>query len=142
RYTYHGPGQRVVYLMLDLKQRGADVRGYVRNLENWVINTLDQIGINGERRDGRVGIWVGGSDGREEKIAAIGVRIRRWVSFHGIAINLDPDLAHFEGIVPCGIAEYGVTSIRQQGINMTMSELDQILRQTFGTVFDVGPADK
>jgi len=134
RTTWHGPGQRVAYVMLDLKERGSDVRGFVRDLENWVIATLAQFGITGERRDGRVGIWVTRGAG-EEKIAAIGVRVRRWVSYHGIAINLAPDLGHFAGIVPCGLAGFGVTSLRALGVEATMADLDRALRASFEDVF-------
>ncbi|NIZ01598.1 lipoyl(octanoyl) transferase LipB [Thalassospira lucentensis] len=135
QYTYHGPGQRTVYLMLDLKNRGRDVRAYVHNLEEWVIRTLSLLGVKGERRDGRVGIWVVRDDGREDKIAAIGVRVRRWVTFHGIAINVSPDLSHFGGIVPCGIAEHGVTSLADLGVDISMEELDRLLKQTFTEIF-------
>lgn len=140
-YTYHGPGQRVVYVMLDLKKRGRDVRKFVNTLEDWIITTLDQFNIRSERREGRVGVWVDrtepGGARREDKIAAIGIRIRRWVSFHGIAINVEPDLSHFEGIVPCGIAEpgLGVTSMVDLGLPITIDDLDPILKETFGTVF-------
>jgi lipoyl(octanoyl) transferase len=135
--TYHGPGQRVAYVMLDLKRRGGDVRAYVRDLEQWVIETLASFNVTGERREGRVGIWVDRGRGREDKIAAIGVRVRRWVSYHGVAINLEPDLSHFEGIVPCGISgqNYGVTSLVDLGIPATMAELDGALRTGFRTVF-------
>ena len=140
RYTYHGPGQRVAYVMLDLKNRGADVRCFVHDLEECVIRTLAQFTIKGERRDGRVGIWVrrgapANPASREDKIAAIGVRIRRWVSFHGIAINVEPDLEHFAGIVPCGINEHGVTSLWDQGITATMPEVDVALQSAFVEVF-------
>lgn len=136
-FTYHGPGQRVAYVMLDLKQRGGDVRAYVRNLEQWVIETLASFNVTGERRDGRVGIWVDRGNGREDKIAAIGVRVRRWVSYHGVAINLEPDLSHFDGIVPCGISGqgYGVTSLVDLGIPATMPDLDNALRAGFRKVF-------
>lgn len=139
QYTYHGPGQRVAYVMRDLKRRTAapDLRLYIFNLEEWIIRTLAVFNITGERREGRVGIWVVLPDGREAKIAAIGVRVRKWVAYHGIAINLDPDLSHFEGIVPCGLKEYGVTSLKQLGANITMAELDAALRQEWGNVFDV-----
>ena len=139
QYTYHGPGQRIAYVMLDLNQRGQDLRRYVRDLEEWVIKTLDRLNIRGERREGRVGIWV--ADGaREDKIAAIGVRVRRWVTFHGIAINVDPDLSHFGGIVPCGIHQtetqpFGVTSITKLGQLISLPELDVILKETFAEVF-------
>ena len=135
QYTYHGPGQRTVYLMLDLKRRGRDVRAYVHNLEEWVIRTLALLGITGERRDGRVGIWVAREGGREDKVAAIGVRVRRWVTFHGIAINVNPDLSHFGGIVPCGISNHGVTSLADLGVDISMAELDRLLKQTFVEVF-------
>lgn len=135
RYTYHGPGQRIAYVMLDLKRRGPDVRQFVRNLEGWVIATLDHFGVTGERRDGRVGIWVTGPDGAEEKIAAIGVRIRHWVTFHGLAINVDPDLEHFNGIIPCGIAGYGVTSLRRLGVTASLEDVDAVLHETFEAHF-------
>jgi lipoyl(octanoyl) transferase len=137
QFTYHGPGQRVCYVMLDLRQRGQDVRRYVHNLEDWVIRALDRFNVKGERRDDRVGIWVPRGPGREDKIAAIGVRIRRWISFHGIAINVEPDLGHFSGIVPCGIdaTRYGVTSLVDLGLPVTMTDLDVALRETFDEVF-------
>ncbi|RCK52278.1 hypothetical protein TH25_07080 [Thalassospira profundimaris] len=140
QYTYHGPGQRTAYLMMDLRKRGRDVRAYVHNLEEWIIRTLALAGVTGERRDGRVGIWVDRGNGREDKIAAIGVRVRRWVTFHGIAINLNPDLTHFGGIVPCGIAEHGVTSLKDLGIDLTMAQLDALLTQTFDDVFPLPSA--
>jgi lipoyl(octanoyl) transferase len=135
QYTYHGPGQRIAYVMLDLRQRGQDLRRYIHDLEAWIIQTLDAFDIKGERREGRVGIWVTRADGREDKIAAIGVRVRRWITFHGLSINLAPDLQHFEAIVPCGINQHGVTSITELGGQVTMAELDQVLRATFGMVF-------
>ena len=135
RYTYHGPGQRIVYVMLDLKRRGPDVRKFVRNLEAWITATLAALGIEGERREGRVGIWVAQPDGTEEKIAAIGVRIRHWVTYHGIAINVRPDLSHFNAIIPCGIAGYGVTSLEQLGTGASLDDVDARLLQTFGLVF-------
>lgn len=135
RFTWHGPGQRVAYVMLDLRQRGADVRAFVCDLESWIIATLARFGIKGERRTGRVGIWVVRPSGREEKIAAIGVRVRHWVSYHGIAINVAPDLAHFAGIVPCGIAEHGVTSMAALGQTPGMAAVDAALRQEFEAVF-------
>ena len=135
RYTYHGPGQRITYVMLDLRRRGPDVRQFVRNLEGWVIAVLNQFGVTGERRDGRVGIWVAGPDGTEEKIAAIGVRIRHWVTFHGIAINVNPELEHFNGIIPCGIAGYGVTSLSQLGVTASLEDVDAVLRKTFASHF-------
>ncbi len=143
QYTYHGPGQRVGYVMLDLKARGGDVRAFVRALEEWLIRTLARFNVKGERREGRIGIWVDrGPDGRggrrEDKIAALGVRVRRGVTFHGVSLNVDCDLSHFAGIVPCGIAEpaYGVTSLADLGILVSMPEVDMALeaafRETFG----------
>src|SRR5712672_476395 len=116
QYTYHGPGQRIAYVMLDLRKRGQDVRCYVHQLEEWIIRVLARFDVRGERRVGRVGIWVARPGGREEKIAAIGVRVRQWVTYHGVALNLDPDLDHYRGIVPCGIAEHGVTSLARLGV--------------------------
>jgi lipoyl(octanoyl) transferase len=142
QYTYHGPGQRVAYVMLDLNKRGRDVRKFVCALENWVIKTLAEFNVKGERRQGRVGVWVvrpdrKGPDGQpaEDKIAAIGVKLRKWVSFHGISINVEPDLAHFSGIVPCGISDHGVTSLVDLGLPVTMGDLDVALRQQFEVVF-------
>jgi len=137
QYTYHGPGQRVAYAMMDLQRRGGDLRGYVRNLEEWVIRALARFNVTGERREGRVGIWVDRGAGREDKIAAIGVRVRRWVTYHGIAINVEPDLSHFSGIVPCGIADenLGVTSLVDLGLPVTMEDLDNALMTTFDEVF-------
>jgi lipoyl(octanoyl) transferase len=135
QYTYHGPGQRVAYVMLDLQRRGPDLRAYIWRLEDWLIRTLSQFGVRAERRAGRVGIWVVKPDSTEAKIAAIGVRVRRWVSYHGIALNLDPELEHFAGIVPCGIRELGVTSLADLGLGISMAELDRVLRATFETVF-------
>ncbi|MCU0791016.1 MAG: lipoyl(octanoyl) transferase LipB, partial [Nitratireductor sp.] len=142
-YTYHGPGQRVAYVMLDLKRRSEDVRAFVGALEDWIIATLAQFNIRGERRCGRVGVWVTRpekpplADGtpREDKIAAIGIRIRRWVTFHGIAINVEPDLAHFSGIVPCGVTGHGVTSLVDLGLPVTMDDLDAALKRSFVEVF-------
>jgi lipoyl(octanoyl) transferase len=141
QFTYHGPGQRVAYVMLDLRRRGADVRRFVCDLEDWIIRALATFNVKGERRDGRVGIWVARGGGREDKIAAIGVRIRRWVSFHGIAINVEPELEHFSGIVPCGIAgaNYGVTSLVDLGLPVTMPDLDVALKETFPEVFGAQP---
>jgi lipoyl(octanoyl) transferase len=136
RYTYHGPGQRIAYLMLDLKRRGPDVRRYVERIEELVIRTLGRFGVRGERRAGRIGIWVVLPDGSEAKIGAIGVRVRRWVSYHGVAINLCPDLGHFQGIVPCGISEYGVTSLHALGVTASFAELDAALRASFAEVFE------
>jgi len=143
QYTYHGPGQRVAYVMLDLKKRYQipDIKNYIWCLEEWIIRTLATFDVTGERRDGRVGIWVrmepyGGMAGVEAKIAAIGVRIRHWVTYHGISINLNPDLSHFDGIVPCGISEHGVTSLHDLGRgDVTMDDLDNALRATWGEVF-------
>ncbi len=141
-YTYHGPGQRVVYVMLDVGKRGRDVRKYVQDLENWIIATLETFNIKGEIREGRVGVWVQRPekplqpDGQpaEDKIAALGIRLRKWVSFHGISINVDPNLSHFDGIVPCGISQHGVTSLVDLGLPVTMNDLDVALQQTFADV--------
>ncbi|WP_291865045.1 lipoyl(octanoyl) transferase LipB [Bradyrhizobium sp.] len=138
--TYHGPGQRVAYVMLDLKRRRPDVRAYVAGLEEWIIRTLASFNVRGERREDRVGVWVRRPDkgaGHEDKIAAIGVRLRRWVSFHGISINVDPDLTHFEAIVPCGVVDprYGVTSLADLGLPVTTADADIALRQAFAEVF-------
>ena len=138
RWTYHGPGQRVAYVMLDLARRGEDVHCYVHHLEEWVIRALARLGVGGERRPGRVGIWVT-AQGGEAKIAAIGVRVRRWVTYHGIALNIDPDLGHYRGIVPCGIAEYGVTSLAALGVPASIDDIDQELRATFAEVFEAPP---
>lgn len=135
QYTYHGPGQRVGYVMVDLKRRGPDVRAYVHSLEEWLIRTLARFQVRGERREGRVGIWVE-RDGVEKKIAAIGVRIRHWVTFHGVALNVDPDLSHFAGIVPCGLAQYGVTSLVDLGLPVTMADVDLALREAWDEVFE------
>ena len=142
QFTYHGPGQRVVYVMLDVGRRGRDVRRFVASLEEWVIATLGEFNIRGERRPGRVGVWVTRADKvapdghlREEKIAAIGVRLRRWISFHGLAINVEPDLSHFDGIVPCGISGHGVTSLVDLGLPVTMEDVDLALRRTFPRSF-------
>jgi len=131
QYTYHGPGQRVGYAMLNLKERQQtpDIKQYVSSLEQWIIDTIAEFGIKGERREGRVGIWVVKPDKTEAKIAAIGVRVRHWVTFHGISINLNPDLSHFNGIVPCGISDAGVTSFKDLGLETTMDELDQALQK-------------
>ena len=142
QYTYHGPGQRVAYVLLDVEARGKDVRAFVTSLEDWVIATLGEFGVRGERRQGRVGVWVTRPekppmpDGapREDKIAAIGIRLRKWVSFHGISINVEPDLGHYSGIVPCGIADHGVTSLVDLGLPVTMADVDLALRRTFEAV--------
>ena len=135
QYTYHGPGQRVAYVMVNLTERGKDIRCFVNQLEGWVIDTLASFDVRAERREGRIGVWVVKADGTEAKIAAIGVRIRRWVSFHGISINLNPDLSHFGGIVPCGISEHGVTSLHDLGIKASMAELDEALLTAFTARF-------
>jgi lipoyl(octanoyl) transferase len=134
QYTYHGPGQRVAYVMLDLKTRGGDVRAFVTGLEQWVIDTLDRFNVKGERREDRVGVWVRRGN-REDKIAAIGIRVRHAVSFHGISINVEPDLSHFDGIVPCGIREHGVTSLVDLGLPVTMHDLDVAMKQSFEPIF-------
>jgi lipoyl(octanoyl) transferase len=135
RFTYHGPGQRVAYPILDLRRRGADVRAYVCRLESWIIAALGRLGVQGERRGGRIGIWVTSADGVEAKIAAIGVRVRRWISFHGIALNVDPNLDHFSGIVPCGLAGYPVTPRRRLGVDVGMADVDRVLAETFAETF-------
>ena len=141
QFTYHGPGQRVAYVMLDLKRRGGpgggDVRRFVRDLEDWLVAALARFNVTGERREGRVGIWVDRGAGREDKIAAIGVRIRRWVSYHGVSLNVEPDLSHFDGIVPCGIQGHGVTSLVDLGLPVTMADADVALRDTFEDVFEI-----
>ena len=144
QFTYHGPGQRVAYVMLDLKRRRPDVRAYVAGLEQWIIRTLAAFNVRGERREDRVGVWVGRPDkgeGHEDKIAAIGVRLKRWVSLHGISINVEPDLAHFEAIVPCGVVDprYGVTSLADLGHLASITDVDIALRQAFEEVF--GPVE-
>ncbi len=138
QFTYHGPGQRVAYVMLDLKRRQPDLRRFVAALEGWLIGALDDFNIRGERREDRVGVWVRRperGEGVEDKIAAIGIRVRRWVSFHGISFNVDPDLSHFDGIVPCGVSRHGVTSLVDLGLPVTMPEVDSVLREAFERVF-------
>ena len=142
QYTYHGPGQRVAYAMLDLKRRNPDLRRYVAALEAWLILTLDGFNIRGERREDRVGVWVRRPDkgeAAEDKIAAIGIRVRRWISFHGISLNVEPDLSHFSGIVPCGVTRHGVTSLVDLGIPVTMPEVDAVMRGAFEEIF--GPTE-
>lgn len=144
QYTYHGPGQRIAYTMLDLNKRGKDVRKYVHSLEEWIIQTLAEFDIKGERRKDRVGVWVvrddkpPSSSGQflEDKIAAVGVRLRKWISFHGIAINVDPNLNHYKGIVPCGIQQHGVTSLADLGLKVTIEDLDKALIKSFDNVFE------
>ena len=143
QYTYHGPGQRVVYVMLDLNKRGKDIKKFIENLEAWIIYTLADFNVVGQSRKGRVGIWVERPDKpkningliEEEKIAAIGVRLKKWITFHGLSINVDPDLSHFEGIVPCGIKEHGVTSLVDLGLPVSMTDLDIALTKSFSKVF-------
>lgn len=138
QFTYHGPGQRVAYVMLDLNHRGRDVRAFVRGLEQWIIGALGEFGVPADVREGRVGVWVdrrGPGWSREDKIAAIGVKVRKWVSFHGISLNVEPDLEHFSGIVPCGIVDHGVTSLVDLGVPATMAETDEALRANFRRVF-------
>lgn len=143
-YTYHGPGQRVIYVMLDVGKRGHDVRRFVKQLETWVIAALAEFNVRGEIREGRVGVWVTRKDKpltasgnpTEDKIAAIGIRLRKWISFHGISINVEPELEHFSGIVPCGIREFGVTSLVDLGLPVTMSDVDIALQKTFAEVFE------
>ena len=138
QYTYHGPGQRVAYVMLDLERRRKDIRAFVAALERWIIGALAAFNLRGERREDRVGVWVRrpnkGAD-TEDKIAAIGIRVRRWVSFHGISLNVEPDLTHFDGIVPCGVSQHGVTSLVDLGLPVTMPEVDSVLREAFERVF-------
>ena len=143
QYTYHGPGQRVVYVMLDLNRHGKDVRAFVQKLERWVISTLACFNVQGAIRDGRIGVWVDRPEKpltptglrQEDKIAAIGIRLRKWVSFHGLSINVDPDLSHFKGIIPCGIREHGVTSLVDLGLTLTMADLDMALKDQFEKQF-------
>ncbi len=150
QYTYHGPGQRVVYVMLDVAKRGKDVRCFVRQLERWVILALEEFNVTGHIRDGRVGVWVERADKpltasgamTEDKIAAIGIRLRKWVSFHGISINVEPDLSHFSGIVPCGITEHGVTSLVDLGLPVTLSDVDVALKRTFDLAFSAEAAPR
>ncbi|CUH68389.1 Octanoyltransferase [Thalassovita autumnalis] len=150
QYTYHGPGQRVAYVMLNVGKRGHDVRKFVQQLEQWVINTLDEFNLKGEIRCGRVGVWVERPDKpktitgqiAEDKIAAIGIRLRKWVSFHGISINVEPDLSHFDGIVPCGITEFGVTSLVDLGLPVTIADLDLALERQFTAMFGDTPVKK
>ncbi|HEY2706462.1 MAG TPA: lipoyl(octanoyl) transferase LipB [Caulobacteraceae bacterium] len=134
QFTYHGPGQRVAYVMLDLSARGRDVRAFVQALQAWIIDALDRLGVRGEVREGRVGVWVD-RPGREDKVAAIGVKLRRWVSFHGISLNVDPDLSHFGGIVPCGVSLHGVTSLADLGRGASMADADAALRAAFTDIF-------
>jgi lipoyl(octanoyl) transferase len=136
QYTYHGPGQRVGYVMIDLKQRNAqDIKKYVYDIEQWIINTLAVLKIEGQRRVGRVGIWVVLADNSEAKIAAVGIRVRKWVTYHGIALNISPDLSHYKGIVPCGILQYGVTSLKDLNIDISVQEVDKILIEEFKNIF-------
>ena len=138
QFTYHGPGQRVAYVMVDLKKRGRDVRAYVQDLEGWIIAALDRFNVAGEVREGRVGVWVQRKtpdDTREDKIAAIGVRVKRWATFHGVSLNVEPDLSHFSGIVPCGIRAHGVTSLVDLGLPVTMADADRALQDAFEEVF-------
>jgi lipoyl(octanoyl) transferase len=137
QFTYHGPGQRIGYVMIDLRGRDNDVRRFVFNLEEWLIRALDHFNIRGERRSGRVGIWVVRKGGREDKIAALGIRVRRGVSYHGVSLNIEPDLEHFSGIVPCGIVDHGVTSLADLGVTATHHDADLALRRSFESVFGV-----
>ena len=139
-FTYHGPGQRVVYLMLDLAPRGRDVRRFVRSIEAWLIATLAGLGVRGEHREGRVGIWVE-RPGGEAKIAAIGLRLRHWISYHGVSLNVAPDLSHYDGIVPCGIGDHGVTSLAELGIAASMGEVDDALMRQFAAAFGETPSE-
>jgi lipoyl(octanoyl) transferase len=134
QYTYHGPGQRVAYVMLNLKRRGQDVRAFVAALEDWLIATLDSFNVKGERREDRVGVWVR-RETREDKIAAIGIRVRHWVTYHGISLNADPDLTHFDGIIPCGVTDHGVTSLVDLGLPVSISDVDIALKASFRKIF-------
>jgi lipoyl(octanoyl) transferase len=139
QFTYHGPGQRVGYVMLDLKKRAGggtpDLRAYVKQLEQWIITTLAHFGVKGELREGRIGVWVVDSAGKEAKIAALGIRIRKWVTLHGISLNVSPDLSHYAGIVPCGISQYGVTSLKALGVDASLADVDAALMAEFGRIF-------
>lgn len=138
QYTYHGPGQRIAYVMLDLRSRRPDLRAYVASLEAWLIATLDRFGVTGERREDRVGVWVRRPErgaGAEDKIAAVGVRVRRWVTLHGVSLNVEPELSHYQGIIPCGVRDHGVTSLADLGRVVSMSEVDMALRETFEEIF-------
>ena len=136
QYTYHGPGQRIAYVMLDLRSRRRDVRAFVRNLEQWIIVALKRFNVTGERRAGRIGIWIDRGRGKEAKIAAVGVRVRHWITYHGISLNVDPNLEHYRGIVPCGISEHGVTSLGDLGITATIADVDVALKDAFESVFE------
>jgi lipoyl(octanoyl) transferase len=140
QYTYHGPGQRIAYVMLDLTRRGRDVGCHVWRLEEWMIRVLARFGVAGERREGRIGVWVERGGGRDDKIGAIGVRVRHWVTYHGLALNVAPDLANYAGIVPCGISGHGVTSMAALGVTATMADVDAALRDTFDAVFEATSA--
>jgi lipoyl(octanoyl) transferase len=139
QFTYHGPGQRVGYVMLDLKRRALEIRTYVCNLEEWLIRTLASFNVRGERREGRIGVWIDQGGGREAKIGAIGVRVRQGVTYHGMSLNHEPDLGHYRGIVPCGVREHGVTSLAAQGIVASPAEVDIALRHAFAEVFGEAP---
>jgi len=134
QYTYHGPGQRIAYVMLDLQKRGSDLRRYICDLEQWIIEALKEFHVKGERRSGRVGIWIT-TKNNEAKIAAVGVRVRKWVTYHGVSINVNPDLSHYNGIVPCGIKDYGVTSLQALGVKIQMAALDEALQQSWNRIF-------
>ncbi len=135
KYTYHGPGQRVIYLMLNLTTRGQDIRKYVANLEDWIIASLAQIGLLCGKKTGRIGIWTKSKEGKDAKIAAIGIRVRKWITYHGIAINVNPNIDHYKGIIPCGISEFGVTSLQELGYNLSLEDLDIILKGNFNDFF-------
>ncbi len=137
QYTYHGPGQRIVYVMLDLEKRGPDLHQFVRNLEQWLIDSLAEFGVTGERRKGRVGVWIELGSGGEAKIAALGIRVRRWVTYHGISLNVTPDLSHYNGIIACGVPEHSVTSLEALGVQLSMADVDIVLREKFKAQFGV-----
>ena len=136
QYTYHGPGQRIAYVMLDLKRRKPDLRAFVQSLEDWLIATLADFGVKGEKHCDRIGVWVKRDANFDDKIAALGIRLRKWVSFHGVALNVNPDLSHYEGIVPCGVRGHGVTSLKALGVSASMKDIDESLKRNFGKIFE------
>lgn len=140
QYTYHGPGQRIAYVMLDLERRGPDLHQFVRHLEQWLIDSLAVFGVSGERRKGRVGVWVVLSGGQEAKIAALGIRVRRWVTFHGVSLNVAPELSHYDGIIACGVKQHGVTSLQALGVTVSMDEVDAVLKEKFNAQFKLSDA--
>lgn len=135
KYTYHGPGQRIIYLMLDLRKRGKDLHDYVKRLENWLIASLNEIGLSCRCKEGKIGVWTSSLEGKEVKIAAIGIRVRKWVAYHGVSINFSPNLGHYKGIIACGIKEFGVTSLKELGYETSYQEFDEILKRKFNDCF-------